>query len=124
MVLEGAGLGELGGERGGEAHDGRGGLRQALGVAGIFLGGLVNERAAGGAGGDVGQGVRGVGGVYEIAEQHDVVAHAGEGEIVRGEGAEDGFEVVEVLGEGGVGERFLEAGGVERDLEGGVGGDG
>ncbi len=99
VVLEGAGLGELGGERGGETHDGRGGLGQALGVAGVFLGGLVDEGSAGGTGGDVGQGVRGVGRVDEIAEQHDVVAHAGEGEVVRGEGAEDGLEIVEVLGE-------------------------
>ena len=34
---------------------------------------------------------------------------AGERDAVRGEGAEDGLEVVDVLGEGGVFERFAEA---------------
>jgi hypothetical protein len=42
---------------------------------------------------------------------------------VRLEGAEDGFEVVDVLGKGEVFEGFAEAGGVERDDGcGGVGG--
>ena len=70
-----------------------------------------------------GEGVRGVGGVDEVAVEHDVVADAAEGDVVRGEGAEDGFEVVDVLGEGGVFEGGAEAGGVERDFDGGgVGG--
>ena len=41
VVLEGAGLGELLAEGRGEADDGGGGLRQALGVGGVVLGGLV-----------------------------------------------------------------------------------
>ena len=73
VVLDGRGLGDLRGEGGGEADDGGGGFGEALGVGGVVLGGLMDERAAGGAGGDVGQGVRAVGGVDEVAEQHDVV---------------------------------------------------
>ena len=108
-------------EDGGEADDGGGGFGEALGVVGIVFGGLVDEGAAGGAGGDVGQGVRGVGGVDEVAVEHDVGRRAPrEGDVVRGEGAEDGFEVVDVFGEGGVGEGGAEAGGVERDFDGGV----
>ena len=95
-------------------------LREAVGVGGVGLGGLMDERAVGGAGGDVGQGVRGVRGVDEVALEHDVVADAGEGDAVRREGAEDGFEVVDVLGEGGVFEGFAEAGSVEGDFDGGV----
>ena len=45
---------------------------KALGVGGVGLGGLMDERAVGGAGGDVGQRVRGVGRVDEVALQHDV----------------------------------------------------
>ena len=44
------------------------------------------------------------------------VRDAAQGDVVRGEGAEDGFEVVDVFGEGGVFERGAEAGGVERRL--------
>ena len=76
------------------------------------------------AGGDVRQGVGAVGGVDEVAEEHDVVADAAEGDGVGLEGAEDGLEVVEILGEGGVFEGFAEAGGIEGELDGGGVGDG
>ena len=108
----------------GEADDGGGGFGEALGVGGIGLGGLMFERAVGGAGGDVGQRVRGVGGVDEVALEHDVGDGAAQGDVVRGECAEDGFEVVDELGEGCVFEGGAEAGGVERDFDGGVAVDG
>ena len=47
-------FGDLPGEDAGETHDGGGGFREAVGVGGIELGGLVDERAVGGARGDVG----------------------------------------------------------------------
>ena len=102
VVLEGACVGEYWVARAvGEADDGGGGLGEAVGVGGVELcDGLVEEGAGGGAGGDVGEGVGGVGGVDEVGEEHDIVANAREGDVVGGEGAEDGFEVVNVLGEG------------------------
>ena len=65
-----------------------------------------------------GKRVRAVGGIDEVAEQHDVVADTGEGDVVWREGAEDGFEVVDVLGERWIGEGFAEAGRVERGFDG------
>ena len=52
------------------------------------------------------------------------VMDAAEGDVVRSECAEDGFEVVDELGEGCVFEGGAEAGGVERDFHGGVAVDG
>ena len=124
VVLDGRGLCELPGEHGGEASDGGGGFRKALRVVGVFFGGLVQERAAGGAGGDVDERVRAVRGIEEVALEHHVGDGAGEGDIVRLECAKDGFEVVNLFGELGVGEGFAETGSVERDFDRVRGGDG
>ena len=60
-------FGHLLGEDAGETDDGGGGFGQAVGVGGIGLRGLMDERAIGGAGGDVGERVRGVRGIDEVA---------------------------------------------------------
>src|SRR5271154_1326601 len=53
-----------------EADDDGGGFGDAFGVGGIELGGLMDERAVGGPRGDVGEGVRCVGGIDEVALEH------------------------------------------------------
>ena len=76
LCSQGRSFGDLLAESGGEPNDGGGGLGQALGVGGIVFCRLMDERAAGAAGGDIGQRVRAVGRIDEVAQQHDVVAHA------------------------------------------------
>ena len=84
----------------------------------------MDERAIGGAGGDVGERVRGVRGIDEVALQHDVGDVAAQSDAMRGERAQDGLEIVDELGEGLVFERGAEAGGVEGGLDGGGAVDG
>ena len=84
----------------------------------------MDERAIGGAGGDVGERVRGVRGIDEVALEHDVGDVAAQSDAVRGERAQDRLEVVDELGEGRVFERGAEVGGVEGGLDGGVAVDG
>ena len=76
------------------------------------------EGPVGEAGGDVRESVGAVSGVDEVAEEHDVVADASQDDVVRGQGSEDSFEVVEVFWEGIVFESFAKAGGVEGKLDG------
>ena len=118
VVLGGRGFGELLGER--WRRGGRRRRRLQEGAWGrwdfLWWAGAVSARL-GGAGGDVDERVRAVRGVEEVALQHDVGDGAGEGDVVRLECAEDGFEVVNLLGELGVCEGFAEAGGVERDFD-------
>ena len=85
----------------------------------------MDERAIGGAGGDVGERVRGVRGIDEVTLEHDVGDVASQSDVVRGERAQDGLEIVDELGEGRVFEGGAESGGVERDFDGGgaVGGE-
>jgi hypothetical protein len=73
---------------------------------------VVGEGAGGGAGGDVDEGVGAVGGVDEVGLEHDVRDRAAKLNAVGGEGAEDGLEVVDLLGEGGVLQSGAETGGV------------
>ena len=93
----------------------RGGGRRWRTRGGWSLG-LVGEGAAGEAGGDVGEGVGAVGGVDEVAVEHDVVADVFEVDALGFEGAEDGFQVVDLLGKGGVFEGGAEGWVVEADL--------
>ncbi len=83
----------------------------------------MDEGAIGGAGGDVGERVRGVRGIDEVALQHDVGDVTTQSDVVRGERAQDGFEIVDELGEGCVFEDGAESGGVEGEFDCGVGFD-
>src|SRR5581483_10738489 len=124
VVGDGSGLCELLTEYRGEARDAGCGFGEAPGVVGIVFGGLMSERAAGGARGDVDERVRAVGGVEEIALEHHISNGPGERYVVWFQRAEDCLKVVDLLGESGVGEGFTQAGGVERHFDGVRGGDG
>jgi hypothetical protein len=122
LVLDWGEGGDLCAEDGGYAVDG-------VGVLGEEGGGYRSfddwgKSSVGEAGGDVREGVGAVGGVDEIAEEHDVIANARQLDAVRLQGSQDGFEVVEIFGEGGVFQGFAEAWGVQGDFEGGGVGDG
>ncbi len=121
---DGVAFGHLLAEDVGEADDGGGGFGEALRVVGVRLGGLMDERAVGGAGGDVGQRMRGVRGVDEVALQHHVRLNPTQRYVVWSERAEYGFEVVDVFRESGVFECGADAGGVEGDFDGGGAFDG
>src|SRR6185437_4485897 len=120
----GRGLRELFGEDDSEARDGGRGCREACGVVEVFVGGLVQEREAGGARSDVGKCMRAVRRVEEVALEHHVSDRAGECDAVWLKCAEDGFEIVDLLRERGVGKGFAETWGVEGDRDGVGGGDG
>ena len=62
--------------------------------------------------------------VQQVALEHDIGDEAGERDVVGSEGPEDGLEVVDALGEGGIGEGFFEAGGVQAHFYGVRGGGG
>ncbi len=123
-AASGVALGHLRGEDAGEADDGGGGFGETIGVGGIGLGGLMDERAIGGAGGDVGERVRGVRGIDEVALQHDVGDVAAQSDAVRSKRAQDRLEIVDELGEGCVFEGGAEVGRVEGDFDGGGAVDG
>ena len=120
----GIAFGHLLGEDAGEADNGCGGLGETIGIGGIRFCRLMDERAIGGAGGDVDERVRAVGGIDEVTLQHDVGDVSAQGDVVRGERAQDGLEIVDQLGDGCVFEGGAEAGGVEGDFDGGGAVDG
>jgi hypothetical protein len=78
----------------------------------------MDERAIGGAGGDVGQRVRGVRGIDQVALEHHVGDVATQGDVVRCECAEHGLEIVDELGEGCVFKCSAQPGYIQRDFDG------
>ncbi len=122
VVFDRSGLGDLPGEDRGEASDGGGGFGEALRVVGIFFGRLMEKRAAGGAGGDVGEGVRAVGGVDEVALRASRRSRAPPRVTLCGSSARRmALRSWTCLGSVASVECFAEAGSVEGDFDG-VGG--
>ncbi len=112
-------LGDLFAEDIGQTDDGCRGLRQTLRISGIFFRRLMHESSAGAACGDIGKRVRAVRWIDEIAQQHDIVTNTIELDAMRFESSKNGLQIVDIFGESAVGERFLDTGLIERDLEGG-----